>query len=611
VTNPTPTSPSSTPFAQRFRAGVLASTATAAAFLLATTTLGVAQALAAAGLTSVTWRGVKDQGGSKKLPVEKGWNACTPLDALAIAEQHPARNIGVLLRRDLVVVDIDGPDGLRLFLTKMPLDSLPLGPRVKTGNGWHLYYRCTDLTGLKQESVALGAGKVEFFGPFSNRWIALPPSVHPDTQQPYYVEHADLPIPDLPREALAWLLHPRAESVASMASLDDTASRNNTLTSLGGLLRAKGAGEEVIRAALHAQNAQFETSLPDQDVERIVQSVLRYPAGTALRDQREIVPPLQRLSVADLAKNPALLAAPAMLLNRLVWSGRGSLFAGREKDGKTTYAAWAVVEAARDGRTTLWLSTDEDQGTIVSRFVHLAEQGLGITDQIERDLILDRISVLDRDPGNWEEIDALHTEGWKPDVYVIDTLSSFLMAVDGKVPETSEGEKWQDKVLRFKSWIKNTPSGVLALAHAGRADGSYRGSTGIGAALDAIITYYGGLTDPFVRRLERKGRHGIGGAKTSIKYRGDEHPGFEEVAEVGVARERVLDPFAKAPVQRFLLVVLESTGAAGITEAEWRTRAEAEHSVGPKGSFSKARDGLNAGGYAEKRGDRWHAIRIV
>ena len=256
------------------------------------------------------------------------------------------------------------------------------------------------------------------------------------------------------------------------------------------------------------------------------------PESTEARPAAE---PLKRISVSALARNPKLLEPPPMLLSRLVWAGRFSLFAGREKDGKTTYAAWAVVQAAKAGLGVLWLSTDEDQPTVVGRFVRIAEQGLGITDPAERDAILERIDVLDRDPTGWEEVETQHTAGWRPDVYVVDTLSSFLMAVDGKVPETSEGELWQAKVLRFKSWIKGTPAGVLLLVHANRADGTYRGSTGIGAAPDAIITYFGGLTDACCRRVERKGRFGIGSATVTIRYLGDEHPGFEEVEAAGVA----------------------------------------------------------------------------
>jgi len=174
----------SPPFVQqflgRFQATTRGVTATAAFALVAhaATSVETARGLAALDLTPVSWR---EGPAAAKVPIDgKGWPGRTPAEGLALAEQYPTANIGAVLRGRFVVVDIDGPDGLVLFLDHVGWGALPLGPRVKTGKGWHLYYQAADLTELRQQRVERGAGQVEFFVPTSPRWLAMPPSIHPE-----------------------------------------------------------------------------------------------------------------------------------------------------------------------------------------------------------------------------------------------------------------------------------------------------------------------------------------------------------------------------------------------------------------------------------------------
>src|SRR5207253_3015438 len=91
---------------------------------------------------------------------------------------------------------------------------------------------------------------------------------------------------------------------------------------------------------------------------------------------------------------------------------------------------------------------------------------------------------------SWEEVEDV-IQRRQPDAVYVDSQASFLYAVDGEVPQTSELEKWQSKGLRFKGWAHLVPdhlAGVCVLAHAKKSDGNYAGSVGIGAAADTIIT---------------------------------------------------------------------------------------------------------------------------
>ena len=244
--------------------GVVAATATLG-FALATTVTAVAKALVAERRTPVAWRAI----GDKKVPVGgKGWHTLTPEQGREAVERRPDGNVGLLVEGDLVVVDIDGEDGLELFLESVPEGALPLGPRVQTGKGWHIYYRVDNLTGLGQRTVPRGKGGVQFFCGASTRYVGLPPSVHPNGKVYTWV-HPELPVPDLPREALAWLLR----------VVIPEGTRNVSLTSEVGRLFASGKSKDAVRDGAHAWNEQScEPPLPEREVDAIVESIARRQA---------------------------------------------------------------------------------------------------------------------------------------------------------------------------------------------------------------------------------------------------------------------------------------------------------------------------------------------
>ena len=344
----------------------------------------------------------------------------------------------------------------------------------------------------------------------------------------------------------------------------------------------------------------------DSYLARTIRAAIASVHRDAINRPESIAPPLTLLSVRSVAWE----SQPKEKLPYLAWAGYVTLFVGREKDGKTTFASWAVVQGALAGFETVWLSTDERSAMIGARFVSFAKQ-ISLT-KSDRNALLDRIRVLSRDPRSWDEVEALWNGGWRPHVIVVDTLASFLMAVDGRVPQTSEGEAWQAKVQQFKKWIIGAESSaVVLLTHASKAEGEYRGSTGIGAAPDAIITYRGGQRESSMRRADRVGRFGIGNATVLLRYLGDETPSFEEVEEGSVADERAQrDPFGRSNVPKVLLDLLRRAGTEGLIGAEWRHRGQ-QAGVHPKAPFNRGRDRLLEMGRVRQEGDRWYAVEGV
>lgn len=266
---------------------------------------------------------------------------------------------------------------------------------------------------------------------------------------------------------------------------------------------------------------------------------------------------------AELAANPTLLQLPESLSPWLVWRGDLSLLVGREKRGKSTLAASDATAALRQGGRVLWVSAEEGPNRIVSRFLTLQAP-------------LERLTLLRRWPQSWAEVEAAVT-ACQPDAVYVDSLSSFLTAVDGEVPQTSEGELWQAKVLRFKRWTTlapDHPCGVTVLVHATKADGAYRGSTGIGAAPDTIITLRDVSQDPNARQLETVGRWGF--PSKLVRFQ-DEAAGYvdggggtaEPAARLTAERQKVLGALVSGMTWGDWLAVYQGNRNGFSTAVRW------------------------------------------
>jgi hypothetical protein len=272
------------------------------------------------------------------------------------------------------------------------------------------------------------------------------------------------------------------------------------------------------------------------------------------------------VTAAELATNPDLLTVPASASAWLVWRGDLTMLVGREKlAGKTTLAASDATRAAQAGLTVLWVTAEESLNRVVKRFADLGAP-------------LDRVILLRRWPQSWEEVEAV-IAARRPDAIYVDSVASFLMAVDGGVPDNSEGEKWQGKMLRFKAWAtRGQPdAGVCVLKHATKADGTYAGSVGIGAGPDTIITMRElDKADPTGRWLETIGRWSF--PSRGVRFAGDAK-GYVDATGVTPA---TTGPKLTKERRR----ILDLLPATGLTWAAWWAAYEAAQ--GSKTTFSNA-----------------------
>lgn len=214
-----------------------------------------------AGKHPVTNNGVKDA--SINVQKIRAWFTDT---------QH---NIGIATGKisGIVVVDVDprsgGAASIRtLFKVRAPLKTA----RVKTGNGFHLFYRYPGV-GVKTSHGNLGPG-IDLQS--DGAYVIAPPSLH-RVGKNYSWERtvAARPLQELPTE---WLSQPTVPAAtANCPALVSEGGRNSALMSQAGKLVASGVTGEVLGQLVAGLNSSLcSPPLEQVEVDRIVSNALRY-----------------------------------------------------------------------------------------------------------------------------------------------------------------------------------------------------------------------------------------------------------------------------------------------------------------------------------------------
>lgn len=212
-------------------------------------------------------------------------------DAAQIAawwSQWPDANIGHPLDAHTWALDVDARhDGLEtLQELERCYGTLPRTVTSLTGSGGGSNHQVWTSETPVVNKAKLGAG-LDVQGPGS--YIILPPSIHPDTHQPYCWE-ADYGPDDLaPQPAPAWLAalvtQPQEATETATQPLDGPipeGERESTLMRLAGAMRRQGATFETVYAALDAENQRCRPPLMPEDLARMAQSVQRYSPAPQL-----------------------------------------------------------------------------------------------------------------------------------------------------------------------------------------------------------------------------------------------------------------------------------------------------------------------------------------
>ena len=200
----------------------------------------------------------------------------------------PDANVGI--RPDgFFVVDEDPRHGGDATLATFEGEhgKLPETPTQRTGGGGrHFLFKLpSELEGLGRFPKELGPG---LDLKFSNGYIVVDPSIHPDTGVAYeWIIPLELGIADPPRWLVDLIVNKAGDGgeskrtgtriVPSPPESIPDGRRNDALLSLAGTMRRRGMSEQAIASALREENAlKCKPPLPEGEIATIARSVCTY-----------------------------------------------------------------------------------------------------------------------------------------------------------------------------------------------------------------------------------------------------------------------------------------------------------------------------------------------
>lgn len=246
---------------------------------------------------SMGWRVFPLRPRSKTPATPKGFKDATA-DERQIREwwtKNPRYNIGIATGNGLCVLDIDdkpknpvqGSDALRDWEFEHGGISETVTAISGTG-GTHYYF---DVGDVKVPSCQ--SDKIFIDIRCEGGYIVAPPSIHPDTGEPYIwdVSPEDMPpakANGVDKLCIDWIYKSRKGSDPKtwkkakprVHEVHEGEGRNNYLYELGCSTRGQGAGDDVIRAYLETLNEKTcKPPLDADELDKIVESVCSKPVG--------------------------------------------------------------------------------------------------------------------------------------------------------------------------------------------------------------------------------------------------------------------------------------------------------------------------------------------
>lgn len=204
---------------------------------------------------------------------------------LAVVERWwtswPTANIAIACApSNLVVIDIDprhgGDESLRDLVEEHGEEWLDTVSVVTGGGGQHYYYRAPKDAPVHNSNGKLGPG-IDVRGT-PGGYVVAPPSLHASGHR---YEWENEPGASTLIRYPAWAAKAeRSRGSGGPANLIGETipqgMRDQTMTSLAGSMRRRGASEESIYMTLKIENKRCSPPLPDSDLRRIARSIARY-----------------------------------------------------------------------------------------------------------------------------------------------------------------------------------------------------------------------------------------------------------------------------------------------------------------------------------------------
>lgn len=350
----------------------------------------------------------------------------------------PDANVALITGRKMLVVDLDGA-GAEELLWSVGIVLPDAAPRVKTGDGEHVYLSCE--IEVRNDAKLLGVEgqkrpAVDVRG--DGGYVIAPPSVHENGNvYAWNTKKLSTQFPPAPQKLLDLISStkpksaPRQEKTSGQQDGDrdhwvaealrgvGEGQRDNVAAKLAGYFHNRRVSTRVMRALLLDFAARCTPALEDRDIDRVIASVSRYeqePQET--QEGAEEESKIERISdvLADLKESlkigPARTIATHLPgLNRLLIGGfqpgEFVVLGARPGVGKTALALSLARHAAQKNHIVLIASFEMLNRALARRM--LAQEGMNA-------------SILRSAHGvNWDELDSTIDRLKELPIWMLDT----------------------------------------------------------------------------------------------------------------------------------------------------------------------------------------------
>lgn len=184
---------------------------------------------------------------------------------------YPTCNLGIITGKlaGIIVVDVDGEEGITTF-KRLGIDTNSV-PLVKTGKGYHLYYKFPDNGRVSNFQQREGLTGIDLRA--EGGCIIVPPSTHENGNKYKWLRPLSRQLQDLPQAILAQSPKEKAP-IKKLYNGTTEGNRNQTLAKLvGSWVNDNLTFQECIENA-QIWNSKNETQLSEQEIETTIKSIL-------------------------------------------------------------------------------------------------------------------------------------------------------------------------------------------------------------------------------------------------------------------------------------------------------------------------------------------------
>lgn len=389
-------------------------------------------------------------------------------------------NIGIVTGKisGIVVVDLDNEYALRFTQQ----NNFPITPMVRTGRGYHLYYRYKD--GIRNFQKRDDLPGIDLRG--DGGYVVAPPSIHTSGQKYEWVEGRglnDIQLTELPEVLLAKKPEDKTPIKDLLISGVSAGQRNDSLARIAGALFYQGLDCDEVLSLCLAWNSKNRPPLSEKEVERTVKSIFE-------KHRRESEPffTVRAVEIADLL---TLTFPPRdnILAPWLPTQGLVMVYAPRGL-GKTQFGCYIAVAVASGGtflrwsapkpRGVLYIDGELPGQVIQERLAHIlvsAEKELTaplriITPDLQK-MGMPNLTTPEGQTAIEPYLEAV-------DLVIVDSISTLCRS-----GRENEGESW----IPVQEWalkLRTKGLSVLFIHHAGKG-GQQRGTSRREDILDTVI----------------------------------------------------------------------------------------------------------------------------